>query len=375
MELKSIGMGATIMLAIAFSACTANDELEEFATSTTDKNVIGFRVQTSNPTRSASSYSKSYRPSNFKVMALDGESNYFGGLPERVSSNDDGNTWTTDNQRYWPTNKSDNWKGLTFYAYIDGTEGNKSLSSASSFNLSGSVASFENFEVEADTHKQTDLMYAVAKDVKKSSFGGNVSLNFRHALSQICFTAQNNHPLYKEIEIVSIELGGVKGKGSYTFPELSTDAGASDFYRNANLSKGVWTIAKEESDCSYSIREINTILDAPDESCKGKVVNISSPKYNSGNGNDEISNTMYLIPQKVEAKKSENAETGAYIKVKVRITTTYAPEESKEYEKFIPIDIDWKEGQSYTYNISWNATPISFSVTVDDYDDVEVTQN
>ena len=375
MELKSIGMGATIMLAFAFSACTANDELEDFATSTTDKNVIGFRVQTSNPTRSASSYSKTFSPTKFKVTALDGEFNYFGSTPDRVSSQDNGNTWTSDNQRYWPENKSESWKGLTFYAYIDGTEENQNGSLDSSFSLSGTVASFRDFEVEADARMQTDLMYAVAKNVKKNSLDGNVSLNFRHALSQICFTAQNNHPLYKEIEIVSIELGGVVGKGSYTFPESSTDAGASDFYRNADMSRGVWTLAGDANCCAYTIDGLNVRLYAPDESGKGVVTNISAPLYKNDDYKGDISNTMYLIPQKAEAKKSVNDETGAYIKIRAKITTTYAPDESKEYEKFIPIDIDWKEGQSYTYNISWNATPISFSVTVSDYDDVEITQN
>lgn len=374
MELKTFGMGAMTILAVVFSACTANDELDEFTASSTDNNVIGFLVQTSNPTRSAGSYSNGSNFTNFKVTALDGDANYFGDMPDFVSSHDNGNSWSSDNLHYWPSNRPDSWKGLSFYAYVDGRSLLRSAAAEDCFELTDNVASFKDFEVNANPAQQTDLMYAVAKDVKKNSFSGKVNLCFRHALSQITFTAQNNHPLYEEIEILSVEVGGIKGKGTYLFSEISTSSSASDFYRNSELSKGVWSVDKDTDDRVYILDNLNVKIGAPDANGVGKTVDLNASSAEGSRAADS-STCMYLIPQKVAAKADVAAQEGAYIKVTVRMTPTYAPEQPQTSEKVLPINVDWKEGRSYNYNIVWNPVPITFSVSVDGYDEVTVNQN
>lgn len=360
MELKSFGMGAMSALALIFSACTANEELEDFNNTLTDSNEIGFRVLTSDPTRTAGSNSYSTAVSDFKVTALDEGKNYFGTSPINVFTRDNGNSWTTDNVRYWPLNRPDSWSGLTFVAYVD------DACHGDSFRLTDGEASFSGYEVPADVRNQSDLMYAVAKDVRKDSFGGNADLHFRHALSQICFTAQNNNPAYENIEILSIEVGGVKGAGTYKFPTESTIADDSAYSRTASLSKGKWTIDGNAPVACYSLDNLGIGLGAADASCHGDKVSVSNTT-SSGS-----SNVMYLMPQVAQAL--EDGE-GAYIKVTTRMTLQGHPDNSFTSEEVIPISVNWKEGQRYTYNITWNAVPITFGVTISDFRDVSVTQD
>lgn len=339
------------MLAIVFSACTANDEFEEFNSSATDNNVIGFSVKTSDPSRSAGS---SFNISDFKVSALDGSDSFFGSAPLSVRSLDNGYSWTSDNKHYWPTNRPDNWKGLTFVAFVE--------KNSSSFRLDNGEASFSNYEVPSDVSRQTDLMYAVAKDVRQSS--GNATLHFRHALSRISFTAQNNNPVYENIEIVSIEVGGIKGKGTYLFPEESTETSA--MARTSLQNKGRWTIDDNAQTMTYRMDNLGIDLGAADDNCHGERVDISIR-----NGQN-VENVMYLLPQVAQAIEEGSSE-GAYIKVSTRMTLKGHPDSAITSEEIIPIDVNWKEGQDYNYNISWNAVPITFGVTIDGFRDVSVT--
>lgn len=341
MNRKSFTFAALSVFAIAFTACTANEDIDQLSDTVVENNAITFQVKNS-PARSASPRDMSTSVSDFKVSALDGASSYFGSTPMSVFSTDNGSSWTSSNKTYWPTGRPADWQGLTFVAYVDQNP------TRNSFNLNEGSATFTNYEVPADASKHTDLMYAVAKDVKKESSNGNVSLQFRHALAQISFSAQNNSPVYENIEILSIELGGVKGKGSYSFPEASTSASA----------RGTWTLDENVADRSFKLEGLGVNLGACDSSLKGEKVAISSTTRS------EKENVMMLIPQTVEE--------GAYIKVKTRMTLAGFPDNSYTSEEIIPISANWKEGQQYNYNIAWNATPINFSVSVSDFREVTV---
>lgn len=370
MKLDIFKLSAMSIVAMSMAACSADNELEELSRSGKDDKSapIVFTVQTGNTTRAASSYSSNLRPSHFSVAAIDGNENYFGARPDFMTSDDDGYTWNSANTRYWPLDRPADWRGLTFYAFVDDS-GSDVRSAQSCFDITSGTPMFRGYEVKSDARLQSDLMYAVAKDVKRNSFGGDVRLSFRHALSQICFTAQNNHPLYKDIEILSIEVGGIKGKGDYTFPSKTTETG---FARPADGICGQWTIAEDAPDCVFRLSDVNMSLGATDASGRGELINISTPVYTEARAAD-FSNTMYLLPQAAEAREKASDAEGAYIKVKARLIPVESSGLSVEEEtKYIPISINWKEGQTYIYKISWDATPISYSVTVDDFSDVEV---
>ena len=74
--------------------------------------------------------------------------------------------------------------------------------------------------------------------------GAPVSLNFRHALSQIVFQAKNTNPnLY--VEISGVKLVNVDDKGNYTLPEKDTDAiqvvTGGEIDPVTDQSRGSWT--------------------------------------------------------------------------------------------------------------------------------------
>ncbi|MDE7350870.1 MAG: fimbrillin family protein [Muribaculaceae bacterium] len=335
MNRKSFAAAAlSILAATAFTACTADEDLNQAIASSAENDAITFRVENASVART-STRDMSTEVTDFKVSALDRGTEYFSSPVSVFSS---GSSWNSESKTYWPADRA-----LTFVAFVDQNPyGN-------SFEINGGSASFSDYEVPASVADQTDLMYAVAKDVRKESSNGGVSLRFRHALAQISFSAQNNSPVYESIEILSIELGGVKGNGTYTFPQASTNASA----------QGQWTIDANASDRSYTITDLGVTLGACGSSCRGEKVNVS------GSSRAEGGNVMYMIPQE--------AGDNAYIKVRTRMTLKDVPGASYESEEIIPISGDWKEGQRYNYNIAWNATPITFDVKVSNFKEVTAT--
>lgn len=365
MELKEIKLGALALVTLTMAAsCSLDEDFRnlETANSNNDETEIGFKVQTSSLTRAVSSYSSNSRPSQFKITAFDGDTNFYGGRADVVTSADNGNTWSSDRQRYWPTDRSDNWDGLTFYAYIDGNDNSRSASTSETFDFSGDVPMISNFEVDSDISMQRDLMYAVAKNVNRKSNNGHVSLSFHHALSQICFTAQNCNPTLDDIEILSVELGGVKGKGTFVFPDSKADEGLIVLL-NDGSSEG-WNIDYESADCSYTLSDINLHLGSALPTGKGELMNINVPSEGS-----DCSTAMFLLPQTVEPRISSSDVSGAYLKVTVRKTLTGRAAPEAPEELFIPTTVSWQEGRRYIYNITWKASVINFSVTVDGFAD------
>lgn len=371
MELKKLWMCTITISTIAFTACTADDDYDEFATASSVNNEIGFLVETSNLTRSNGTDINCATPTNFMVAALDGTDFFFDPGTLSVSRIADGSPWIANNKHQWPSNPTSGWKGLSFYAYMDGRTGGISRQASDCFSLADG-ASFMDFEVAANPADQADLMYAVAKDIKQSSADGKVSLNFQHALSRISFTAQNNHPLYDEIEILSIELGGVKGNGSYSFPEASTNVASSGYTLGSRYPQGAWTIDADAANRTFSLKDINVNIGKPGDSGKGEIVDLSAATKSD---NSDSENSLFMIPQVAQALTSADAAVGAYIKVTAKMVPNFAPDVVQTVEKVIPISVNWKEGKCYTYNIAWDPTPLSFSATIDGYQDVTVTQD
>lgn len=333
MNRKSFNLAAlSILAATAFTACSADEDINSAIAPDADSNAIVFRVENASAERGASTRDISTSVTGFKVSALDNGASYFSAP---VSVFPSGSSWTSSGKTYWPADRA-----LTFVAFVDRNN---------SFEISGGAASFADYEVPADVAEQSDLMYAVAKDVRKDSSNGSVGLRFRHALAQISFSAQNNSPVYESIEIISIELGGVKGNGSYAFPQASTSASA----------RGEWTIAADAADRAFSIGDLGVTLGACGKDLRGEKVSLS------GSSRAEGGNVMYMIPQE--------AGDNAYIKVKTRMTLKDVPGASYLSEETIPVSGDWKEGQRYNYNIAWNATPITFDVKVSNFREVTAT--
>lgn len=341
MELKNIKIGicALTMLPIA-SSCALDEDfrsLESKSTTESESNIkeIGFKVM--NPETRATESPAKFQPTQFEITAFDGEMNYYNGGTDLVTSSDKGHTWESNRRRLWPTDRPDDWEGLTFYAYIDGNDDALSRGSRSStgkFDITSAVPTIRNFEVDNDVSKQRDLMYAVARDVNKKTNGGKVSLHFRHALSRISFKTQNSNPALEDLKVISIELGGVKGKATYYYPESSTEGGVAVELRSSK--EGRWIFGSDATENSYTITE-------PDQK-------------------------LYLIPQTVDARMLQSDSEGGYIKLTVMKTPKGAMTANPAETVYLPLSIEWQEGRSYAYTITWKSTVINLSVTATDFD-------
>lgn len=298
---------------------------------------IIFKVNSGNTARS-SEYSSANSLRQFKITAYEGGNNFYNGRTDLVTTFDNGSSWTSDCSRYWPSDRPSNWAGLTFYAYTESNSSNRSAGNDNDYgnlDLTKTIPIIKDFKVKSNPEDQRELMYAVAKDVSKSDGNGEVSLNFKHALCKVYFSASNDDPNISNIEILSIELGGVKDQGSFQFPDLSSQK-PQTFNIISNEPKGKWIIPSNAEDQTYILSDIN--------------VNLTS----SAQSSKILNNGMFLIPQQAEARKDKSSSNGSYFKITIKVTPKGKSEPNAPEILYYPTSINWEEGRSYCYDISWS---------------------
>ncbi len=337
-----------ILAALSISSCTVDDDFSNLETSaipaskertaqdntTENKEEIVFSVKSDSETKGEA------LPNNltqFKITAYEDGFNYYDGRTDQVTTSDNGVSWTSDCNRYWPTNRPSDWNGLTFYAYAEGMRNNYSTGGncgMGNLDCSYSIPRIKNFKVNEEVGEQRNLLYALATGVKNTSANKEVNLNFKNALSKVSFTVSNDDPSISNIEILSIELGGVKGEGDFQFPDYAALANKSVVFESDR--QGKWIIPEGTPDQSYKLNDVNLNLG-----------NAGTSK------NAVIAEELLLIPQKVEEIKDQSIAKGGYIKFTVKLTPAGSSKAQSPKEFTYPISIDWQEGHSYTYSINW----------------------
>lgn len=119
-----------------------------------------------------------------------------------VKYNSTASAWQYTGNYYWPISPSQN---VAFTAYAPA-----GLSGAS---LTSSGLILTNYIAPNNTNSQVDILYAPPTNYTRS--GGNVSLNFRHILTQIIFSVTTDIPSTSTPKIVSIQLCVNNGQGSF----------------------------------------------------------------------------------------------------------------------------------------------------------------
>lgn len=351
MKTNSLTYAAVAILTTLFiSSCSVDDDFQdlekstqpaskersvlEYANENNDNHEeIVFKVNSSNDVRSDNQQN---RMSKFKITAYEDGFNFYNGRTDEVTTSDNGNSWISDYNRYWPGNRPTNWKGLTFYAYAETMpKGNTYSDNYQIGNLdcTYNVPIIKNFSVNDEVKDQRNLIYSVAKEVRNTNQNSEVNLNFKSALCKVNFTAENSNPNFSNIEIVSIEIGGVKGEGNFQFPDYSAIANKPMVLESD--CQGKWMIPASAQDKSYKLNDINLNIGSAGQS-------------NSG----VVAEELYLIPQKAE-EFDESSTKGGFIKVSVKITSKGSTASNKTKDIILPTSIDWQEGKTYTYNIKW----------------------
>ena len=281
--------------------------------------------------------------------------------------------WTNQSgTRYWPETSVD------FYAHV-----NDNGTYQWSVSEGKATAKFVDFTVSQtgpdNINQQVDLMYAVKTNQTKTN--GTVSLNFRHALSQIVFQAKNtNANLY--VEIAGVKVANVGNKNTFTFPSANTDNNIAhtDYDTNGN---GVYEDTELDNSITYdaswgswasltsgtTIYEVDFAQKTP-VAGDSKLVSLTT----KNDENEEFnSKALLLLPQTTTAWAptttspipTEN-NTGSYFLVDCVIYNvaggSYADgdvclwgEKNADTGKWgtkelaIPVAFNWEQGKKYVY--------------------------
>lgn len=375
---------------IALAAVSCSNE--EVVSVNNDANEIKFSVVAENATRAATgeTFCNYAKPSSFEVWALTGTKSYFHDV---TYTKDTDGKWkaNAESVRFWPNAGAE---PLDFYAMRNyGT---------ATWTPDGTAKMTTSFTVENAVADQKDFIYAVATDQTSPAstadpHKGDVALNFRHALSQIVFTAQNTNKNLA-VEITKVEIINVANGGTCTLPTTST----KDNYEDHSGTES--TVPSPR--CSWSaLTGAGTDYSVATETCKMVGVtgatNLTNGKDNSETERN-LDKAMLLIPQTTTkatlsptSKPSDvkvAADGGSMIAVTCTIwnlneDNTWATTDVVLYNNsvaYIPFAANWEPGKKYIYNLVFGKAnggydedgndilvPISFTVTVDDFTTVE----
>lgn len=372
---KHLVLGALAVLSLA--ACTKSEVVE-----LNKGNEISLTAVTGkNLTKAADGYCNSAMPADFDVWAATDGKKYF----EAQTYKKDGtsNTYKSETARYWPTTDVDFFAAKNY-------GGSATLTATDTTSLA--VA---NYTVTTTVANQKDFIYAVTKGASKDD--GPAALNFRHALSQIEFQAKNsNSGIY--VEVTGVTVKQVYSKGNFSVDVATTNnfvdhtLGAAD----TDNRSGRCTWAGQDAKADYAIS-----FDAVALGSEATSLSVTDP-----DGKEYNANTMYLIPQTVPdlwavptppTTPTPVPATGkAYFEITAKIWNVAGAAVDKGKDVVlhegpiavpIPASTTWEDGLRYVYTFNFTTTgtggvdpgtgdpvltPITLSVTVDDFVDAVV---
>ena len=356
---SKFSFGAAALAAMMLASCSSEELIES---GVNDTNAISFGVTSEMTSRSVESYCNTNLPGDFTVTAkvAGTAETYFSDLVAKRAGQS--TSYELGQTIYWPAS------ALDFVAW-------KNDNGTYAYNAETGVPAFNNFKPAATAQEQLDLLYAV----KNNQSQQQVKLNFRHALSQIVFRADNASGL--NITISGVKVGNAYSEGSFTFPTLDTDPNYTDHSDDPKeqviLNQGTWAGVESSARVDYTVafpaKEIGT-----------DIVNLTSVNHKQGG---DLS--MILLPQTANAwdptiKSTDmNDYNGSYFWLDVKMTNG---EGTVVYEgpALVPAKLEWKQGVRYIYtfhfteggNGGYRPDPvdpkpvlggISFDVQVDDF--------
>lgn len=368
-----------VLAAVALVSCS-NDELLE---QNRVNDEITFSAAVNKPTRAENVYCNNNMPTQFTVWgAFEGKTYIDGDL-----FNEQGGVWrNADQVRYWP-----NEGEVNFFAHVNG-ENNFVWNAAA-------APQFVDYAVPTDVAAQKDLLYAVKTSAKSESA---VGLNFRHALSQVVFSAKNkNSNLY--VEIKGVKVCNLGNQNTFTYPTANTENNIEDHTESTNTitydaTWGDWNVLNGGT-TTYPV-EFATVEVVGDNN----VVSLTSANEA---GKEFNSNAMLLLPQTttkwdIDAEATPANQAGTYFLLDCMIYNVAGTNVDKatdvclwgekvagvyeHKELAIPVAFTWEQGKKYIYTFVFGEgnggydpdpedpskpdpvlVPITFDVTVDDF--------
>lgn len=314
--------------AVAMASCSSDDTLDA------NKSVYGITFRASVDKHTRATEVNINNMGTFNVTAVGNEKTYFSNL---VATSTDGTSWTTDKTYYWPSYE------LTFYAWSQ-------LADNAAVSVSNSEKKITGVAPSQTVVNQKDLLVSVNKGTKAENNGSGVTMNFKHALSQIVVQAKCSNDIMK-IEVLGVKLVNMATKADFTFP---TDVTASD----ATLAQGQWSNLSGDKDHSkaYMVKGTTPVT---------LTSTAQSIMFDNG--------SFMLIPQQLtkwdatSTTADDNNTKGAYLAVLCRVSSLNGTEETLLYPEptaedakankyaftAVGIDTNWEPGKKYTYTLDF----------------------
>lgn len=352
--------------ALALTACS-NDDLVQVPV---DSNAISFAVTNGVTTRAAGSYCNTNMPASFNVAAqFHGQSSFYFEKDAAVR-NGSSTIYTTTPERWWPEEGA-----LDFHAWTNDDN-------TYAFNATQNKAQFVNFAPKAEVAQQLDLLYGVAMNHSRED--GNVKLNFRHALSQIVFSARSEATTYN-VAISSVAIGHLNSQGTFTFGGEST---TQNYEKHTDMPNGNEGVIKDGAG-SWTLNNgqlAKYITDFDKKTIGNTTVELTGVNHQGG-----ADGSLLLLPQTQDAwvpggntgaVADAGGFKGAYFLLDVELTND---KNVTLYDGLmaVPVDIEWAQGTRYRYtfvftdgNGGWTPDPddpkpvlggIKYDVTTDDF--------
>ena len=365
--MKSKYLLVTALSAAALTACN-NDEVLEV----NQGRGISFQVATDASTRAQATTTNSI--DEFMVWGFTQEEPPKT-LMEDLSVSKTGSEWTYTGTIFWPA------APVNFYSISPEPVSGKV--SEGTVSITSDEQKITSFTVNTDQSQQVDLLYAVNKGETKDGHESTpVSINFRHALSQIVFKAKNTNKNLKVI-VKGVKIANIKKAGDFTYPNTTTSGPVTADGTITSATQGLWASVQTPVTFEAGVTELTLdgVQDAKDLTTTEEGVYTGS---------------LFMIPQNLTpwVPKDEGSETtnNVYFLLDCQIFSgdnrdvQVWPENATltSAEVAIPAkSLNWEQGKKYVYTFIFgdgagyipgpNPDPdptligIDFDVTVDEF--------
>ncbi|MDO4164767.1 MAG: fimbrillin family protein [Bacteroides sp.] len=345
----------TALAAIALASCS-NDEVVTLK----QGDSIGFRTSM-NRTTSRAAETTIGNLGTFYATAIGNSAAYFSDLAVTYTNK----SWVPAGTYYWPD------YDLAFYAYAP-----KTSATGDDYTLTPSIGANEQtiaYKPATTASAQKDLVVAyntvAAPGANEVDGRNSVSLNFKHALSQIEVQATNASSTY-QVDVIGVKVANVAESGTFTYDSEVTTA-------SHRFEQGVWTGLGSAT--TYTVAKTDA----------QEVITLGSTAESIMFTTTDVNNNWMLIPQSTNQWVKDTQTTGSYIAVLCRISRIVSASSTEqiypdsrvdadlvttvngvEYAySAVPVSISWLPGYKYTYTLNFFADGGGAGVIDPDDDD------